>query len=54
MVGGRGQPENLPGSIFHFNRQTIVATALRCGGFKPPPIEIIARRKVAPAFEPKN
>ena len=26
--------------------------ALRCRGFNPLPIEIIARQKVAPAFEP--
>jgi hypothetical protein len=43
------------GPIVHFQRQkTIVATALRCGGFNPLPIEIIARRKVTPTFEPEK
>jgi hypothetical protein len=42
------------GSIFHFNRQTVVATALRCAEFTPLLIEIIARQKVAPAFEPQK
>ena len=53
--GSRLTQKNLPGPIVHFQRQkTIVATALRRGGFNPLPIEIIARRKVAPAFEPRN
>ena len=53
--GSRLTQKNLPGPIVHFQRQkTIVATALRRGGFSPLPIEIIARRKVAPAFEPRN
>ena len=54
--GGRcGSPKKFAGGpIFHFKRQTIVATALRCRGFEPLPIEIIAKRRVAPAFEPQK
>jgi hypothetical protein len=35
MVAGRGSPRKMGrGPIFHFNRQTIVATALRCARFQ--------------------
>ena len=55
MVGGSRLTQKFGrGPIFHFNRQTIVATALRCAGFKAPLIEIIARQKDAPAFELRN
>ena len=39
---------------FSSSRRKNVATALRCAGAKPLPIEIIARQKVAPAFEPQK
>src|SRR5580700_9286909 len=40
--------------LFHFKRQSIVATALRHARFKPRPIENIAMEEVAPAFEPQK
>ena len=55
MVGGSRLTQKIcRDPIFHFKRQTIVATALRCAPFQPLPIEIIARQKVAPAFEPQK
>ena len=51
MVGGVAANQKFVSRIFHFKRQTIVATALRCARFKALPIEIIAGQKVAAAFE---
>ncbi len=53
--GGRGEPENLPAA---FSVSGVGKTMLRwrCDArvFKPLLIEIIARQKVAPAFEPQK
>ena len=55
MVGGvADQPENLPGPQLQASEGNVLRQRCDARGLKPPPIEIIARRKVAPAFEPKN
>ena len=54
MVGGLRFARKFAGPHFPFQSWDNVATALRCSGFKPLPIEIIARRKVAPAFDPQS
>src|ERR1700733_6092506 len=52
--GGRGEPENLSGPIFHSSVRQLLRWRCDARVFKPLLIEIIARQKVAPAFEPKN
>ena len=42
------------GPIFHFKRRPLLRQCCDARGFTPPPIEILARRKVAPAFEPQK
>jgi hypothetical protein len=55
MVGGSRLTEKFAGHHFPFHAtENIVATALRRARFQALPIEIFARQKVAPAFEPKN
>jgi hypothetical protein len=53
--GGRREPEKFADFISRFNIGK-AKLRQRCDGgvLTPPPIEIIARRKVAPAFEPKK
>jgi hypothetical protein len=55
MVGGRREPEKFADFISRFNIGK-AKLRQRCDGgvLTPPPIEIIARRKVAPAFVPQK
>jgi hypothetical protein len=47
--------EDLRGPNFHFRRQTqLLRRSCDASGFKLLPIEIIAKRKAAPAFEPQK
>src|ERR1700722_16626224 len=48
------QPENLPGPPIQGSDGGFVRHRCDARGFTPLPIEIIARQKVAPAFEPQK
>jgi hypothetical protein len=54
MVGGCGWPKKFAGVPISSAGKHCVATALRCARFRASTIEIIARPKAAPAFEPQR
>ena len=57
MVGGARLTQKFgSGPIFHFEASFRQVLRQRCDarGFKPLPIEIIAQRRVTPAFEPQK
>jgi hypothetical protein len=55
MVGGRGELEICrPSFPFQRDRKQLLRPCCDARGFKPLLIEIIARQKVAPAFEPQK
>jgi hypothetical protein len=52
-VGGRCEPEKLAGAPFSISTvRQLLRQRCDARGFTPLLIEIIARQKVAPAFEP--
>jgi hypothetical protein len=55
MVGGVAvQPEKFAGAPYQASEGNVLRQRCDARGFTPPPIEILARRKVAPAFEPQK